>query len=92
MEGKRKRKTATNHHNKQQQLAPPPYPSPKGRGVKCNESNWPHPPNPSLWGRGKGEGPLVAVVCFGCFFYFTTAPSSFLTTSLILLHSPLLYI
>ena len=35
MEGKRKRKTATNHHNKQQQLAPPPYPSPKGRGVKC---------------------------------------------------------
>ena len=46
MEGKRKRKTATNHHNKQQQLAPPPYPSPKGRGVKCNESNWPHPPQP----------------------------------------------
>ena len=46
MEGKRKRKTATNHHNKQQQLAPPPYPSPKGRGVKCNESNWPHPPTP----------------------------------------------
>ena len=43
---KRKRKTATNHHNKQQQLAPPPYPSPKGRGVKCNESNWPHPPTP----------------------------------------------
>ena len=24
---------------------------------------------PSLWGRGKGEGPLVAVVCFGCFLF-----------------------
>ena len=50
------------------------------------------PPYPSLWGRGKGEGLFVAVVCFGCFFYFTTAPSVFLTTPLILLHSPLLYI
>ena len=60
MEGKRKRKTATNYHNKQQQLAPPPYPSPKGRGVKCNESNWSHPqPLPHREGSRMRDTPMV---------------------------------
>ena len=47
---------------------------------------------PSLWGRGEGEGLFVVVCLVVLLLLFTTAPSAFLTTPLILLHSPLLYI